>query len=316
MLKNITNIKQIVSPSKFQKIQDDISLATGLAIITVDYKGIPITKHSGCSEFCKKVRASKYRAFCEKCDSHGGLEAARLGRPIIYFCHAGIIDLAVPFIVDDLYLGAFMAGQVLLEQDASKSQPKRVLQDVATLSEMTSDFQDSYANLPVMTMEKINALANMFLHIRNYCVELAILRDTKGPNNKEAQPFPWRDLPDKTKIERKEPNKLLMPALDYIKKHPQEKINLSKMADLCSISPSYFSKLFARENVGSLSDYVNNVKTECAKELLLTTDWPVGTIASQLGFDDTGYFIKVFKHKVKKTPLEYRESPNSALNVP
>ncbi|MCR1934001.1 PocR ligand-binding domain-containing protein [Clostridium tepidum] len=35
----------------FQKIQDDIAQATGLGIITCDYKGKPVTKHSRCSKF-------------------------------------------------------------------------------------------------------------------------------------------------------------------------------------------------------------------------------------------------------------------------
>lgn len=315
-----SDIYQIFNPDKFQKVQDDISTASELAIITVDYKGVPITAHSNCSEFCKKVRSSQYGIYCEKCDSHGGLEAARIGKPFIYICHAGLIDFAIPIIIDGLYLGALMAGQVLLDCDNSEKMPERILQGVSNTIDFSSDleFQQSYASLPVIRLKKILALANMLSHVGEYCVELAALRDASVQQSSKYQKDDiyrnqTRDksaLIEDAKTE-KEPNKLLLPALNYIKKHPQEKITLSKMAALCSISTSYFSKLFAKENLGNLSDYVNHNKMERAKELLVSTDWSVGTIAENLSFDDSGYFIKVFKHETGKTPLEYRIFQNS-----
>lgn len=320
MSRTFSDIYQIFNPDKFQKVQDDISMASELAIITVDYKGVPITAHSNCSEFCKKVRSSQYGVYCEKCDSHGGLEAARIGKPFIYLCHAGLIDFAIPIIVDGLYLGALMAGQVLLDWDNSEEKPERILQGVSNTIDFSLDleFQQSYASLPIMRLEKIVALANMLSHVGEYSVEQAALKEAIV---QQSSKFQAEDIySNQTREEKalikgtkseKEPNKLLLPALTYIKKHPQEKITLSKMAALCSISTSYFSKLFAKENLGNLSDYVNHIKMERAKELLVSTDWSVGTIAENLSFDDSGYFIKVFKHDTGKTPLEYRIFQNS-----
>lgn len=320
MGRTFADIYQIFNPDKFQKVQDDISLASELAIITVDYKGAPITAHSNCSEFCKKMRSSKYGVYCEKCDSHGGLEAARIGKPFIYICHAGLIDFAIPIIIDGLYLGALMAGQVLLDCDNSEEKPERILRGVSNTIDFSSDFefQQSYASLPVMRLEKIVALANMLSHVGEFCLEQAALRDacvqqSSKTQTEDSQRRPTSNYNASAKgiKAEKEPNKLLLPALTYIKKHPQEKITLSKMAALCSISTSYFSKLFAKENLGNLSDYVNHIKMELAKELLVSTDWSVGTIAENLSFDDSGYFIKVFKHETGKTPLEYRIFQNS-----
>ena len=321
MGRTFSDIYEIFNPDKFQIIQDDISKASELAIITVDYKGVPITAHSNCSEFCKKMRASQYGVYCEKCDSHGGLEAARIGKPFIYICHAGLIDFAIPITVDGLYLGALMAGQVLLAQDNSENKPDRILQGVSNTLELSSnsEFQQSYSLLPVMRLEKIIALANMLSHVGDYCIEQAALREAfiQGSKNPTTElfsnPIIYKiNAIESTKAEAKEPNKLLQPALNYIKKHPQEKITLSKVAALCSISTSYFSKLFAKENLGNLSDYVNHIKMERAKELLVSNDWSIGTIAESLSFDDSGYFIKVFKHYTGKTPLEYRNVQNSS----
>lgn len=320
MKTTLTDIHQIVNPAKFQKIQEDISQATELALITVDYKGVPLTTHSNCSEFCKKVRSSRYGEYCEKCDSHGGLEAARIRKPFIYLCHAGLVDFAIPIIVDDLYLGAFMAGQVLLAPEDSEHEPEHILHRIDSTIDISRDasLQESYSKLPIMRLTKIIALANMILHIGNYCVEVAILNQTVARITSKDKKAESDKTPDysydssynntKTIINRpaRESNKLLEPAYAYIKKHPGEKISLAKIATLCNISPSYFSKLFAKENTGNLSDYVNHVKVERAKELLYNTDWSVRTIAESLGYDDCGYFIKVFKRETQKTPLEYR----------
>lgn len=321
MKNSLTSLQQIVNPTKFQKIQDDISLATGLAIITVDYMGIPLTTHSNCNKFCQIMRSSeKYHTYCEKCDSRGGVEAARIRKPFIYFCHAGIVDFAIPIIVDNLYLGAFMAGQVLLDQYDSENKLEYILSGLGNAIdlELDAETREYYSMLPSMNLEKIIALANMLLHFGNYCIEVGILKDSVAQLSSRKASTESHTIPEHPiNTEHswtdtlagncsKNSSRILQPAFDYIKQYANEKITLSKMATLCNISTSYFSKLFARENRGSLSDYVNQIRIDNAKELLNKTDWPIRSIAENSGYDDSGYFIKVFKHHTGKTPAEFR----------
>ena len=44
MKNNLYDLKHILDLVKWQKLQDSLALMTDLAIITVDYRGIPITK--------------------------------------------------------------------------------------------------------------------------------------------------------------------------------------------------------------------------------------------------------------------------------
>lgn len=109
-------LKNILDLEKWEKLQESLALSTRLAIILVDYKGRPVTKHSQVQPFCQLVRHSpELSKLCEKCDARGGLEAVRTGQPFIYRCHFNIVDMAIPIIVDDQYVGAIMAGEVLLE---------------------------------------------------------------------------------------------------------------------------------------------------------------------------------------------------------
>ncbi|KGN02189.1 histidine kinase [Clostridium novyi A str. 4570] len=181
------NIKDIINIESFQKIQNDIAKATGVAIITTDYKGKPVTEHSSCTEFCKIIRSKdNLKELCEKCDSRGGLEAARSGRPYIYKCHRGLIDFAVPIIVEEQYLGSLMSGQVLTE-DLSGIELEEIIK-TNNKNEDDPIINEAYNKLNVIPLEKIKAIANMMFHISNYIIEEVNLKRaeeevTKKNNN-------------------------------------------------------------------------------------------------------------------------------------
>lgn len=108
-------ISEQVNIELLQSIQDRCSKAMGLAFVTVDYKGRPITKYSGFTDHCALGRELQgFSEMCEQCDAHGGLHAAITGQPYIYRCHADLVDFAVPLILNDNYLGSVMGGQVRL----------------------------------------------------------------------------------------------------------------------------------------------------------------------------------------------------------
>lgn len=51
-------INHIFSLKQWEQVQDSLSDLTGMAVLMVDYRGVPVTKHSHCCEFCRKVRES------------------------------------------------------------------------------------------------------------------------------------------------------------------------------------------------------------------------------------------------------------------
>jgi ligand-binding sensor protein len=172
-MKNILHLEDIIDIKKFQKIQDDIAAATGIAIIAVDYIGKALTNHSGCSEFCKLIRANDlYSHLCERCDSRGGVEAARLKKTYIYVCHKGLIDFATPIIVNGQYLGALMAGQVLIEETKELDLENIVSVETNFDTSLEKEkLEKAYSKLPVVSFKKVESLAEMMSHISNYIVE-------------------------------------------------------------------------------------------------------------------------------------------------
>ncbi len=177
-MKKILHLKDAIDINAFQKIQDDISNVTEMSIITVDYMGKCATKHSRCSDFCKLMRANEtYYQLCERCDSRGGLEAARLEKPYIYKCHKGLIDFATPIIVDGQYLGSVMAGQVLVEDDSNGGLENIVNTENnfdSLEKEEKEKLLEAYNKLPVVSFKRVQEVAQMMFHISNYIVEEAV----------------------------------------------------------------------------------------------------------------------------------------------
>lgn len=346
------HIGYIINEDSFQVIQDDISEATEIAIITVDYKGKPFTKHSRCSDFCKNIRKyPNYNELCEKCDSRGGLEAVRLQKPYIYVCHAGLVDLAIPIIVDGQYLGAVMAGQVLIEEE-DKEKLEQIVNNKHSSIDLIrkKEVSEAFKLLPTMTLDKVKSISRMIFHISSSIVKEALLEITLNELkekystiskmedlNEASGNFNNIHLNQRNRVEALERtdnadcdkdkwdeeieiieededlykgSSILRPALEYIQNNCSKNITLSKMSSICNISASYFSKLFKRELKENFSNYVNKVRIKKAKELLQNSDIPVINISIDLGFEDCGYFIKVFKNIEGVTPAAYRKRLN------
>lgn len=92
----------------------------------------------------------------------------------------------------------------------------------------------------------------------------------------------------------------------YIRKNYGECLSLSQLAAYVHLSPNYLSNLFKKEVGYCLSDYINALRIEKAKFLLLNSRKRSHEIATELGFSDPAYFGKVFKKSTGLSPAEYR----------
>lgn len=184
-MSDVLRLEDIINVEAFQKIQDDIADATGLAIITTDYKGKPVTKHSRTTDFCSIIRKnSKLQELCEKCDSRGGLEAVRTGKPFTYRCHTGLIDFAVPIIVQGQYLGSLMAGQILTEESKLKDL-ESIIQNNNDCIKASKELQEKYKDIRTIPFSKIQSIAQMMFHISNYIVDEGVLKIAQQKLNEE-----------------------------------------------------------------------------------------------------------------------------------
>ncbi|MDO3411948.1 helix-turn-helix domain-containing protein [Saccharibacillus sp. CPCC 101409] len=94
---------------------------------------------------------------------------------------------------------------------------------------------------------------------------------------------------------------------EYVGRHyARPDLSLELVAGEVKLSRSYVGKLFKAHCETSFNDYLNAVRLEKAKELLLRTDEPVQAISEQVGIFNTTYFYTLFKKYNQQSPAQYR----------
>jgi len=97
-------------------------------------------------------------------------------------------------------------------------------------------------------------------------------------------------------------------ATNYIKANYNKNINLKNIAENVNLNPAYLSSLFKKELGINFIDYLNGLRVEKARELLLETNLMTYEIAENVGFSEETYFSKVFKSVVGTSPTEFRKN--------
>lgn len=101
---------------------------------------------------------------------------------------------------------------------------------------------------------------------------------------------------------------VIFQAVNYIRRHYASHLSLDEVARHVHLNASYLSRVFKEEMGMNFVSYVNNLRVETAKRLLLDSTVPLLEVAGMVGFEEQSYFTKVFKRVTGITPGRYRES--------
>lgn len=86
--------------------------------------------------------------------------------------------------------------------------------------------------------------------------------------------------------------------------------SLDELAVEYKINKFRLCREFAKYYEYTPIQYLNKIRIDKAKELLLSTDEKIVAISQMVGFENTNHFIRLFKEKTGVTPLTYRrETP-------
>ncbi len=101
---------------------------------------------------------------------------------------------------------------------------------------------------------------------------------------------------------RAEAAKRLEPVILYVYHNYAEKITLDQMAQLCCMSTSYFSAYFKKSCGSSFIHYLNELRTQQARKLILTTDKSILEISLDCGFRNLSNFYRIYQKLTGETP--------------
>lgn len=166
-----TQLTDLIDVQVLQKIQDAFSEFTGMAALITDEEGSPITTESGFSDFCmhftRKTEIGNKR--CEECDKQGAFLTLDKGGPAVYRCHAGLVDYAVPIIVEDRMIGSFIGGQVSTEP-IDMEQVRKNAQEFGLNEE---EYVAAANRIVTMQEEKVNRAAEFLYTLGNVISDMA-----------------------------------------------------------------------------------------------------------------------------------------------
>lgn len=172
-------LNHLVNIEVLQEIQERFAAAIGLGVIIANDHGEPITAPSNFTNFCSKMRSSKEGLkCCVLSDQNLGIKAAQQGKPVVHHCHAGLIDLAAPIILNGKHLGSVLCGQVLIAPQDKKQlhymreKFKQLLIDQELLELYLEEIEFANQKQIDSTLQMLQLIADYIAKISsNYIVE-------------------------------------------------------------------------------------------------------------------------------------------------
>ena len=182
------SLNNIINTETLQQIQNKLAEFTGISMVTVDYKGKPITKESCFSEFCKLRReVTSCKQNCFFSDAYGGLKAAMSNQPYIYSCPAGLVDCAVPIVINGQHLGAVLMGQVRVTNADHLENLGIFIKDEVTI-DGNEELRQKYLETTIIDLNRLEMVADLAHFLVNEMVEnqlaLRVERELKKENNR------------------------------------------------------------------------------------------------------------------------------------
>lgn len=95
-------------------------------------------------------------------------------------------------------------------------------------------------------------------------------------------------------------------AIIYIRDNIREKISVDSLAQMSGMSKYHFIREFKRITHYTPVMYINIVRIEMARRLIVEKKLSVGEVSERCGFENLSYFTKTFKKYTGMTPSEMR----------
>lgn len=96
-------------------------------------------------------------------------------------------------------------------------------------------------------------------------------------------------------------------ATKYIRKNFHKNIDMAMVANMVSVSYTYFSKFFKKETGVTFSDYLKKIRMEEAKKLLADPTNRINEVCRMVGYDNPKYFTRLFRSYFGVSPSKYRK---------
>ena len=254
-----------------------------------------------CLPFCSYVKFH-HRKIDEACQKNTKLleeYCRKADGPFIGMCFCGIYELVIPIKYEDTLLAAICIGGFFSDKEASMKRLEKICERNGindTEKEILRKRMDESCNLWEYFPEQLASILAQTEIIAEQIKLLYLLLSERGVIKRKKQYFAgaFRQVP-------------LSMAIEYISMNFCKPITLQDIARECRCSSSYISHMFNKHMGYNVKTFINMLRVNKAKDLLMNPGIRITDIAMECGYTDSNYFSTIFRKITGKTPSEYRE---------
>ena len=109
------------------------------------------------------------------------------------------------------------------------------------------------------------------------------------------------------------PDEEIAMAQTWLQQNMQRPLSLQALAEMTGLSERQFDRRFRHITGRTPTQYLHGLRCESARDLLQNSNLTIADIAATVGFNDAGYFIRVFRKLAGQTPGEFRRKVRRKL---
>ncbi|NLB16163.1 MAG: helix-turn-helix domain-containing protein [Clostridiales bacterium] len=235
--------------------------------------------------FCAMIQKSKViDSTCLECDKNTTDHCVNTGKKRIYRCHRGFREAIIPIKINHALCACIFLGQVSTEPK-SEDHFRTLYEELAKIDRefFTKDRYAEYYNhynnrLCAISEKRFLAVCSMLEQLGESFVRLGWIRDVKVGHQELLE--------------------------QYLSQHLYERISAEKVCRSLNISRATLYRLVKKEFGVGFNTYVNQHKIGVAKDLL-KRGYNVKQTALMLGYEDVGYFSRLFSEFHNVSPSEF-----------
>ena len=223
-----------------------------------------------------KVNYNKYSR-CYRCREVVLRMATTKKKSFGGLCINGVYEYCRPLIRDEHVVGVILIGNIY---NGSPEQLRRLEQN--NLLHLIDTMQHNF------TQQDCQRTADI---LESY---ISYLLDTYGERTEKTFDNTMEDI------------------RSYIEENAYSDFSITTLAKQFNYNEKYLGRLFKTRTGYTVHEYCNHLRITKAKKLLRSTNLSISQIAAQVGYNNTTYFIRLFKSHTNLSPLQYRQKKKKA----
>lgn len=261
----------------------DFHQLTGLRTVVFDAYGMDILSYPPeLPGYCQLVRtAPAGETGCHLCDQNACRSAIRQKKTLLYVCHAGLIEVITPILIDGAAVGFLLLSHIVqgADEQAEWQQAKTCC---APYHLDEAALHTAYNALPRTPYKTLKSASDLLALAASALYQQGLAQ--LSPGSAQAR------------------------LGQYLAEHLAEELTSDKICHAMSLSRTGLYYL-SRQTYGcGINEEITRLRIQKAMDLLASTQLPNSEICRLTGFPDYNYFYRVFRRQTGLTPRQYRTS--------